>query len=196
MASDSENIWVNEAENLTEETFSRMVTDYYALLFNYGSTFCHDEALLKDTIQDLFLSIWENSNRFDIKFARNYLLKSLRNNLYRNMKRQNSSVPFCEVEPLDFFGHESSIEDDIVADDADFQTSRELEESIAKLSAKQKEVVFLKYYQGLSNDEIAHILAINKQSVANSIHRIITTLRKNLPANYAALSVFIHLVCK
>lgn len=190
------NIWVNSVDKLTEESFSKLVEDYYHVLFNFGSTFCPDEALLKDTIQDLFLSIWENNNRFDIKFARNYLLKSLRNNLYRNMKRQNSGVSLDEVELLDFLDHESSIEDVIVADEAAFQTSRELEASIAKLSAKQKEVVFLKYYQGLSNDEIAQILSINKQSVANSIHRIITTLRGNLPANYAALSVFIHLVCK
>jgi RNA polymerase sigma-70 factor (ECF subfamily) len=193
MWNSSTNIWVNHTDKLTEETFSKLVEEYYPMLFNFGVTFCDDRDLLKDTLQDLFLSIWENSNRFEVKSVKNYLLRSLRNNLYRNMRSQKS-ISLDEHELLDFFEQELSIEDIIVADEAIFQNTRELEVSIAKLSAKQKEVVFLKYYQGLSNDEIAQILSINKQSVANSIHRIIATLRKSLPANYAALSMLIQLL--
>ncbi len=189
------NIWVNRDDVLTEELFTKLVEEYYHILFNFGCTFCENEALLKDTIQDLFLSIWENRDRFEIKHPRSYLLKSLRNNLYRNLKGQKTISP-DDADLHDLLEHESSIEDTIITDEALFQSTCELEAAIAKLSSKQKEVVFLKYYQGLSNDEIAQILSINKQSVANSIHRIITTLRKNLPTNYAALSAFILLLGK
>lgn len=193
MWDNSSNIWINRAERLNEDCFSQLVGDYYHVLFNFGLTFCPDEDLLKDTIQDLFLSIWEKGNLPEIKSAKNYLLKSLRNNLYRSMRKRKLSS-FDEVDELDLLNQQSSIEDIIISDELAFQSSRELEASIARLSAKQKEVVFLKYYQGLSNDEIAEILAVNKQSVANAIHRIITTLRKNLPANYAALTVCIQLL--
>jgi RNA polymerase sigma-70 factor (ECF subfamily) len=186
MWNDPSNVWVNHKDGLTEETFSKLLEEYYPILFNFGVTFCDDKDLLKDTLQDLFLSIWENRTRLEIEDTKNYLLKSLRNNLYRNMRSQKN-VSVDDGGSLDFFGYESSIEKIIITNETAFQCTLQLEALIAKLSDKQREVVFLKYYQGLSNEEIAHILSVNKQSVANSVHRIITILREKLPAYFAAL---------
>ena len=47
-----------------------------------------------------------------------------------------------------------------------------------QLPERQKEVVFLKYYGGFNHTEIAEIMRVNKQSVANLLHRAFTALKK------------------
>ncbi|MDZ7690830.1 MAG: sigma factor-like helix-turn-helix DNA-binding protein [Balneolaceae bacterium] len=45
------------------------------------------------------------------------------------------------------------------------------------LSDKQKEAVFLKFYSGLTNTEIAQVMDVNRQSVYNYIYRAIQALQ-------------------
>ena len=55
---------------------------YYSLLLNYGLRCSTDKELVKDCIQDLFISLYQNThiNVTNIT-VRSYLLKALRNNL-------------------------------------------------------------------------------------------------------------------
>jgi RNA polymerase sigma factor (sigma-70 family) len=46
-----------------------------------------------------------------------------------------------------------------------------------QLPPKQKEVIYLKFYKGLSNEQISQILNINYQSVKNHVYRSIVMLR-------------------
>ena len=51
---------------------------------------------------------------------------------------------------------------------------------LEKLSQRQKEAIFLRYFDDLEYEEIASIMSINYQSVHNLIHRAIKILRENL----------------
>src|SRR5690625_7520840 len=59
---------------------------------------------------------------------------------------------------------------------ADFQ-KQDLRDALDLLPERQKEVLFLKYYNGMSYDEIEEILAINYQSIRNHIYRALQKLR-------------------
>ena len=49
---------------------------------------------------------------------------------------------------------------------------------ISGLSKRQREVVYLRYYQGLGNDEIAEIMDIGKPGVANLLSKTLREMRE------------------
>ena len=65
--------------------YGSLVKLYYQDLFKYGSSFTRDEELVKDCMQDLFLSLWKNRETIrDTAFVKYYLLKSLRRLIARS----------------------------------------------------------------------------------------------------------------
>jgi RNA polymerase sigma factor (sigma-70 family) len=66
-----------------------------------------------------------------------------------------------------------------------------LHKAVEQLSNRQKEVVFLKFYQNLSYEEIARILGISTKATYKLVARAIIQLRKVYKKHMAALLVFI-----
>jgi RNA polymerase sigma factor (sigma-70 family) len=63
-----------------------------------------------------------------------------------------------------------------------FETDREKKSQLAlalqSLSERQKEAVYLKFYDGLSNTEIAEVMQINVQSVYNHVSEAIAEMQE------------------
>ena len=55
-----------------------------------------------------------------------------------------------------------------------------LEEALQKLSPRQKEIIFLKFYNKLSYDEICELMSISTNSAYKLLNKAIVKLRKIL----------------
>src|SRR5579872_3310690 len=78
-------LW-SKFRNGNTDAFGELMRTHYQDLFNYGIRFTKDTQLVKDCIQDLFLTLWVNRLSInDTSFIKYYLLKSLRNDLIRVM---------------------------------------------------------------------------------------------------------------
>ena len=64
-----------------------------------------------------------------------------------------------------------------------------MQKALNKLSAKQREAIYLKYYQNMTNEQIAEVMKINNQSVRNLISQSLGSLRKREVA-----SIFINFI--
>jgi len=64
------------------------------------------------------------------------------------------------------------------------EQNEHVRQALLRLSERQREVVFLKFYGGLSNEEISQVLGVNRQSVYNYIYRAITILQETLSHSY------------
>lgn len=62
----------------------------------------------------------------------------------------------------------------------DVVTTQAVREAIAQLSAKQRAVVVLRYYQDLSDQQIASVLGCPVGSVKSALHRATAILREQL----------------
>src|SRR5215203_171170 len=81
-----------------QPAFEKIIKSHYQLLFNYGTRFCKDEELIKDTLQELFSTLWEKRSGIgDTLSVKNYLLKSLRRNLFRASARAKQTVQLNEL---------------------------------------------------------------------------------------------------
>ena len=54
-----------------------------------------------------------------------------------------------------------------------------IQSSLAELSPRQREILYLKYYNNLDYIQISEVLEINYQSVINHVYKAIKKLRKS-----------------
>ena len=167
-------LWIS-FKNGDRNAFEVLLKRYYAVLFRYSSRFTKNRAMVEDCIQDVFIYIWEHrmslSNPPSVKF---YLLKSVRNRMFLDLKEANRVV---EHNPDTSF--EEDIEKHLIREEIQVLNKTRLSSLLNLLPARQREALFLKYFEGLSVDEIGEIIGVNRQSAANFLYRALTTLREN-----------------
>jgi len=148
----------------------------YPHLFQYGSKICRNLPLLEDAIQELFLEIWKNRNAVPSISVKAYLLKALKYKLLKELSRNTATdyrdeMPENGVFELD---HESFL----VAKQEDEEKTQKVIRSLQQLSSRQKEIIYLKFYQNLSYDEVSEIMNINYQAARNLLYQAIKALKK------------------
>jgi RNA polymerase sigma factor (sigma-70 family) len=165
-----------------KSSFQQLMQKHYKQLFNYGTKLSPDAELVKDSIQDLFLYLWnkrENiSNKVNVKA---YLFSSLRRLLHRKIgvqERQKKSNIFNRA--TDAFTFQVSVEQQFIADESTAKLAGEIAIALQKLPGRQKEIVYLKFFHNFSRDEIAQAMNISPQTVSNLLQIAIKKLRTGL----------------
>lgn len=164
--------------------------DHYDSLYFYGKKLVHDEDLVKDCLQNLFLKIWtRRENLKAIKYVRPYLMKSLRRHIGDQVVNQKRIKSREEAVPNEFhitFSHE----DFLIATQVSKEQSEALAYSLNKLSARQREAIFLKFYEEMDYLKIADVMSLNVQSVRNLVHQSLKSIKDQMSAIHH--SVFMH----
>ena len=146
-------------------------------LFRYGLKLTGDENLVKDAIQDLFLKLWKNrSNLKPVENFNPYLFKALRHHIIDNLELQGIASPF-ENEQENAVSIIYSVEDFLINEQVTEETRQKVIAALNKLMPRQREVIYLRYFEGLNFETIASIMNINIQSVRNTLHRGLVALR-------------------
>lgn len=152
----------------------------YRLLFNYATRFTRDRELIKDVIQDLFLELWDKRNGLmSDPYVTIYLIRALRNNLLRKLrleKRLDIDESDGKVDPTDGINAESTW----ICNEVSSGKEKEIRHAIERLPKRQQEAIYLRFYEGLSNEEIATVMELERQTVANFLYRALTRLRDSL----------------
>lgn len=167
------------------EALDRLFRLFYTPLFDYGIKIISDEEMVKDGIQKLFLRLWERHNSLaQADSVQAYLLLSLRRILLRQVNRQKKRYEYNRKYMDEIFSVSFSMEELLVRIELDEEKKQELVKAINHLNSRQKETLFLRYYHGLTNGEIATIMNINRQSVRNNLARAIKSLRGIIKSSF------------
>lgn len=170
----------NEIIDIGEAEIEKIFNLYYRDLYGYGLKLCGKPELVKDAIQELFVAIWEKrENLNQVRSVKAYLLVSLRRSLLKVLKKRRH-VSFVtdmdESQPDIYF----NIEEIIISREIDDELKEKLHHAINSLSDREKEAIYLKYYNGMSYEEIEYILSVNYQTARNYIYRALKKLKKLL----------------
>ncbi|MCB0630353.1 MAG: sigma-70 family RNA polymerase sigma factor [Saprospiraceae bacterium] len=163
-----------------KQAFSRLFFEYYEPLYHYGHRINPDPSLIKDVLQDFFLQLYENRAGLSpsIRNIKAYLLISFRRRLLQELQKQRQKSSTMEAfDPDDRYPFSIGIEDIIIAKESDQQNEQLLSQLLAELPPRQRELIYLKYYLGLSLPEMAETLEISYQVVANHLHRALKKLQ-------------------
>jgi RNA polymerase sigma factor (sigma-70 family) len=162
-----------------EQTFSYIFHKHYSFLYNYGSKLTTDKDLIKDSIQELFIILWESRTRLgDTMSIKFYLLKSFRRHVIRTLTANNKHIDKNHLLENYEFEKVASYEKDLIENQTCIEQQEHLQHALNRLSPRQKEVVYLKFYENMSYYEITELTSLNYQSVRNYIHQAIQALRR------------------
>jgi len=151
-------------------------TRYFDKLYNYGSKISHDAAITEDAIQDLFIELWNRRQNLNdqVKSIKFYLYTCLRREIVRRITKQNPTVEISEVESFEV---ELSHKSHYLSQQIDMELKKRLAAEIDSLTPKQREAIFLIYFDELSYQEVADIMSLKIKTVYNLIHQAITKLK-------------------
>lgn len=163
-------------EHALAETF----TYYYSGLYRYGIKIFNLPDLVKDSIQDLFLKVWEKRGTLgEVQNPEAYLVASFRRKLFENkekyFKKTDREKSQDDGETFSFSAVEF-LETQEVSD----QLRHLLAAAVNSLPERQRELVFLRFYYGLRYAEIARIMEVKEQTIKNMMQRAIASLRGKL----------------
>ncbi|MBW3128895.1 RNA polymerase sigma factor [Hymenobacter profundi] len=158
-----------------QEALGALFDRYAQQLFSYGHHLIHDAEVVKDAIQTVFVHLWARRDHLgEVTTVKFYLYRSLKNELLRVA---SSARPAREQVVEDY---EPSIEQSLVDTEEEHQQAMRLRLSLAQLSGREKEIINLKYFSNFKIREIATMLQLNEQTVANLLSRALKKLRQSL----------------
>lgn len=178
-----------EREKVVQEYWSNLASgdrfaldwlfkEYYQDLYEYGIRLKNDIEMIQDCIQELFLSLWVKRTRLNSpNSVKAYLIVSLRNQIIDQVKKQRRKEDSQKIIREELFTDLFTSNDFEMSEEFTQDQKKELAQAINQLNNRQREVIFLRYYNGLNNHEIADVMQINYQSVKNNLSRAIINLR-------------------
>ncbi|MDV3307874.1 MAG: sigma-70 family RNA polymerase sigma factor [Cyclobacteriaceae bacterium] len=169
--------------------FTILYRKYVQRLFNYGMHTCRDKELVLDCLQELFARLWDKRETVSAVGSVNfYLFKSFRRLLMSKIiaRKRFSTVLAGQSSMFDFM---PSAEDGMIDAEARKIQSEHLQRCIKALTRRQREALFLRFFNDLSYHEVAAIMEIRVDSVYNIISKAIDILRRKMrvPLPFAIL---------
>ncbi len=165
---------------------------YMREMFAYGMAFGVDKETILDAIHDVFLHIIERKSEINeqanVKF---YLLCSLKNRLFSIMRKEVAFEAIEEAGDYHFSIAVSGLEDVIEEEEEQIRLKSQIEDMLAELTSKQREVVYLRYMQSLSYEEIASLLQITPKAVRKLNYRALERIKERYGDTFVLFMVLI-----
>ncbi|EAZ80853.1 RNA polymerase sigma factor [Algoriphagus machipongonensis] len=148
-------------------------------LFNFGMRIHSDETLVKDSIQDVFIDLWNYRSKLcsDV-VVKQYLFKALSNRIQKELGKsaKRSAIHWMsEQETLI-----SSPEQDLINDQQSSELSSKMREALEDLPIRQKEVIQYLYFEKLSYEDTSRLLDITIRSTYTLAWKAINALKKSI----------------
>lgn len=170
-------IW-NLFKSGDKEAFAILYNLHVDKLYLYGTKLCKDEAMVKDSLQDIFLELFLKRDKISISHERlkYWLLLALKRNLIKKLqmgrKFSHEFKESVEFEP------DYGIEFQMIAKEEDDEVNYKVLKALKQLPSRQKEIIYLRFNESLEYSEIAGILEINIESVRKHVYRALKVIRE------------------
>lgn len=175
------NIWKKFIAG-NDTAYKQIYQKYAGTLFSAGLKYTSDEDLIKDTIHDLFIYIYNARNNLGIiSNIRLYLITALRNRLYNSLTRGNRAILIAEEKIMESkLPLEETIEHAFIKKEDQQVQENTVKGLLSELTQRQKEVVHYRFYESMTIEEISILMGINQQSVQNLLQRSLQKIKESL----------------
>ncbi len=168
-----------------ERAFAEIVGLYQDKLFHMSYRMLYSKQEAEDVVQDTFLRVYRNLDRFDpaLKFS-TWIYRIATNLCIDRLRRRKPSYSLdaesSDHEGLDGYSmmpsdHKTPESEMIITD-----TQRIIREAMESLPPKYKTIMMLRYMQDLSLQEIGDIINMPVTTIKTRVHRGRDLLRKKL----------------
>ena len=172
----------------SQEAYLKLFDTYYPGLSAYGNRLQNSKQYTDDAVQELFMELWDRRHRVpEVLQVKAYLFKALK----RKMLKANASL-HTELDGLEGELLASNIEASIIEREQTDAVLASLEKACLSLTPRQREIIHLRFYEGLDYQEIADISAIGVSRVYNLMYEAMKRLKEFMEEHH--LTLFLCLI--
>lgn len=153
------------------------MAEYESPLLGYATTILHDLDRARDVVQDTFIRLCQQDIPKVSENLKSWLFTVCRNRALDLLRKDKNLQPIDEIRWQRMAGT------DLQPDEQFDQNERvaEVMKYLDRLSANQREVILLKFHQGLSYQEITKLTGLTSGNVGFLIHTGLKRLRELIP---------------
>ena len=160
-----------------DQAYSWIYTHYIQVLYNYGLQITPDSEIVKDCIQDVFVKIYKAKKKLTVpQNPKVYLMIALKNNIYNtfNQERLQKNYAFSLYQTEE----QLTVKNEFIDQEARHEEMNNIKRMMKILTPKQREVIYYRFIEELSYDDICQIMGLNYQSAYNLLQRSLQKIRE------------------
>lgn len=163
---------IRRLQNKDERIIGELYDDYGGALYGVIRRIVNDDQIAEDLLQDSFVKIWQNAEKFDPSKGRLYTW------MYRIAKNTSINHLKSKAEKI----HSNQTEMDDKFQDLKIQKPNidviDLRGQVNLLKEKQREIIFLLYFRAFTQQEVADHLDLPLGTVKTRTRMALQALRK------------------
>jgi RNA polymerase sigma-70 factor (family 1) len=180
--SNSENI--NFLERMAEEknAFETMFRENWDMVYSISFAMTKSKTMAEDIAQDVFLSLWENRQKFsEVQNVNAFFITVTKFTVLKRLRRIKVEEAFKQYQAYrSFLNIEFSNQEDMLMLK---HINNSIQKGISELPPQQQRVFKLSREQGLSHEEIGETIGVSKKTVKDYIVRSLAFLRQRLQSD-------------
>ena len=167
-----------------KDAFLDLYKELYYKLVNHGIKMCNDADVAAEAVDDVFVYIWDKRDSLSrVDNVESYLTTSIRRRILRLLNKKKKT----EIALKNSFAHddwfEEGYESFIIQMQTDELLKERLKHALEKLTYRQKQLIYLKFFEENSYEEIANKTNQSIKTAYNTIYDALKILRKILKYN-------------
>lgn len=177
MLSDAEEQQLITQVQKSPEAFRQLYRAYFPRIFAYVAYRVGSKQDTEDLVADIFLAVLRNIASFDYRGSGSFaawIFRIAQNHVSQFYRQQQGRQEIALDDMPPIADGKLSIDGQIIIKER-FQLLRKL---IDTLTPRRQEIVRLRYFAGLRNQEIAQLIGIHEKSVASHLTRAIDDLQR------------------
>jgi RNA polymerase sigma-70 factor (ECF subfamily) len=154
-----------------------LYNDHYLGMLNYAMKLSGDHDLSRDCITQVLLNLHRHHKSLpEVTNVRSYLLTCVRNEINAAI-RIGKRTRFYDPQTIAEMNSTLSYEDYIIGQQTEKEQRDQLKAAFAQLSAREKELLRLRFFEDQSYDSIASDCGITKRTAYNIVNMAIRRLK-------------------
>ncbi len=175
----SESDLVRQAQQGDPDAWEDLVKGHQAAVFRLAYLLLGDPDEAEDAAQETFLRAWYALRRFDGTRPLRPWLMQIVSNLASNRRRSLGR----QLNALMRFARQPGGPPAAVAED----DSRSLWQAVRRLAFPHQQVIYLRFFLDLSEQEMSETLGVAAGTVKSRLHRALSALRKEIEKSFPHL---------
>jgi RNA polymerase sigma factor (sigma-70 family) len=151
---------------------------FFRCLYQYGMKIHPDDYLVKDCIQETMIAFFEKRDSLSFSpVLHTYLFRTLRNKIIDELRAVTRNADLANG----LAGENDSIEEDpeicLIRFEDDNHRRKVVDAAIQLLTGHQREILYLKFAQGMEYIEIAEIFGVDIASARTLVYRSLKSIK-------------------
>jgi RNA polymerase sigma-70 factor, ECF subfamily len=167
------------------QAYAMLVEEYKSPIYNLAYRMTKNIADAEDLAQETFLHAYNQLSRYDTKRSFYTWLYTISLNLIRNHLKKTSrhrQADFRHGEmasgAVDSDGIQAALQESPDGDESRKEREEDLESCLQELAPELRELLVLRFYQGLSFEAISEITSLSPSAIKMRVYRGLEKLRK------------------